>query len=95
MGDCIELGGIGPQRGFDVVQGFSPSQLRIGHDAKVLGAGQCGNPRIARVARHDACKTAPRHEVHPLSKKRLAKIHEQSPKLSTLGNSLKMQRNSN
>ena len=36
----VELGGAGAQGGLDVTQGFALGQLRVGHDAKVLRAGQ-------------------------------------------------------
>ena len=92
----VELGGVGTQCDLDVAQGLAPGELRVGHDAKVLGAGQHRNPRIARVARHDACKAGPRHKLHQLGKKRLAKIHWKSRKLSIWGNHQQMQhRNSN
>ena len=78
------------------IEGLSPGQLRIGHDAKVLGAGQRRDSCIARVARNDASEARPGHKLHQLGEKRLAKIHEESPKKSIWGNySQKRLRNSN
>jgi hypothetical protein len=77
-----ESGGVGAPCGLDVAQELAPSELRIGHDAKVLGTGQRRVTCIARLPGPDACKTGPGHKRHQLGKKRLAKIHEQSQKLS-------------
>ena len=92
----VELGGVGTQGGLDVAQGFAPSQLRVGHDAEVFGAGQRGDSRIAGVTCNDASEAGPRHKLHQLSEKHLANIHEESPKKSIWGNySQKWLRNSN
>ena len=82
----VELGGVGTQGGLDVAQGFALGQLRVGHDVKVLGAGQRRDPGVPRVTGYDACETGPRHKLHQLREKRLAKIHGQSPKKSIWGN---------
>lgn len=93
---CIEFGGVVAQCGFDVAQRFAPSQLRVGHDAKVLSAGQYRDSRVTRVTRNDASEAGPGHKLHQLGEKRLAKIHEKSPKKSIWGNySRKWLQNSN
>ena len=60
----VELGGVGTQSGLDVAQGFTPGQLRIRHDAKVLGTGESRHTGIARIALDDACKTHPGNKLH-------------------------------
>ena len=82
----VELGGVGSQRGLDVAQGFAPGQLRIGHDAKVLGAGQRRDLSVAGVTSDDASKAGPGYKLHQLGEKRLANIHKKFPKKSIWGN---------
>jgi len=79
----VELGRIGAQRGLNIAQRFAPGELRIGHDAEMLGAGKSRNPRVPRVASHDPREAGPGHEVHDLREKRLSRIHNTFPKLST------------
>ena len=80
-----ELGRICSQSHLDVTQRFKPSQLAVRHEAKVLGAGQGRNPRTRQTSGHDAREACPGHKPNQLSEKRLAKIHEESPKESIWG----------
>ena len=80
---AIELGRIGAQSGLDITQRFTPSQLRVGHDSKVLSAGQSGDPRVSRVASHDPREAGPGYELHHLSKKCLSRIHNNFRELSS------------
>ena len=84
--DGVELGSVGAQRDLDIAQRLAPRQLRVGHDAKVLGTAQRADANVSRVACHDAREAGPRHILHHLRKQRLAGIHMQLPELSTPGN---------
>jgi len=76
----IKFARIGPKRYLDIAKTLAPRQLRKGHHAKLLGAGHATNARVASVAIDDATKARPWHELHNLRKKRLADIHERSPR---------------
>jgi hypothetical protein len=76
----IKFARIDPKRYLDIAKTFAPRQLRKGHHAKLLGAGHATNARVAAVAIDDATKARPWHEPHNLRKKRLADIHERSPR---------------
>ena len=79
----IKLGRVRPKCGLDIAQRLSPSDLCVGHDAKVFGARQHHGAGVARVARHDAREARPGHKLHELRKQRLASVHCNLPKLST------------
>ena len=76
---CVELAGIGAQRGLDVAQAFAPRQLSERHHAKLLGAIHTAYPGVARVAFDNSRKTRPRHKLHDLCEQRLSDIHEHPP----------------
>ena len=57
----IKLGRVRPKCGLDIAQRLSPSDLCVGHDAKVFGARQHHGAGVARVARHDAREARPGH----------------------------------
>jgi len=81
----VELGRVGRQARLDIAQALAPGELREGHRPELLGARQRACARVARVAMHDAREAGPRHELHDLSKQRLACVHAHSLRLSTPG----------
>ena len=76
----IKFACIGAKRHFDIAQTLAPSQLRKCHDSKLLCASHASHAGVAAVAIHDSTKARPRHELHNLRKKRLADVHEKSPR---------------
>ena len=75
----VKLAGVGSQCDFDIAQAFAPSQVGKGHDAKLFGASQRAQARVATVALNDSRKTCPRNEFDDLCVKRLAYIHRKPP----------------
>ena len=82
----VQLAGVGAQRHFDVAKALAPGQLGKGHNAKLLGASQAANARVAAVALNDSRKACPWNEFHDMSKQGLADIHRKSPRGLSLGN---------
>ena len=76
----IEFVRVGAKCHLDVAQTLAPRQLSKSHHAKLLRAGHATNACVAAVAIDDATKARPRHELHNLRKKRLADVHETSPR---------------
>ena len=76
----IEFVRVGAKSHLDVAQTLSPRQLSKSHHAKLFRASHATNARVAAVAIDDATKARPRHELHNLRKKRLADVHEISPR---------------
>lgn len=65
---------------YDILKTLAPSPLRKRRHAKLLEAGSVTNARVAAVAIDDATKARPRYKLHKLRKKRLADMHERSPR---------------
>ena len=72
----IELARLCRQADFDVAQALAPRQLSEGQDPELLRAIERTHPAIAAIARDDATKARPWHEVHDLGEQRLADVHE-------------------
>jgi hypothetical protein len=70
-----QLAAIGSERGFDVAQRLTPTELREGQNAKQLRAAQPTNPAITLVSFDDAAEGLPRYKLHHLRKQRLALVH--------------------
>lgn len=86
----VQLAGVGTQRFLDVAQALAPSQLGKGHDAKLLGASQAANARVAAVALNDSRKACPWNEFHDLSKQGLADTDSKPPRSLSLGSYIAM-----
>jgi len=82
----IEPGLVGRQTDFDIAQAFAPSQLREGHGAKLLGAGERSRALVASITRHNACKARPRYKLHQLRKQGFANMHGHLQSVENSGN---------
>jgi hypothetical protein len=71
----VQLGRLRRQADFDVAQALAPGQLREGHAAELLGAGQGAHSMVAAVALDDAVEGLPGQEVHDLGEQGLADVH--------------------
>ena len=76
----IEFVRVGAKSHLDVAQTLAPRQLSKSHHAKLFRASHATNACVAAVAIDDTTKARPRHKLHNLRKKRLADIHERSPR---------------
>ena len=76
----IEFVRVGAKCHLDIAQTLAPRKLSKSHHAKLFRAGHATNACVAALAIDDATKARPRHELHNLRKKRLADVHETSPR---------------
>jgi len=71
----IELAGLSRQTDLNIAQALAISQLRKGHNAKLLGATETARPMITTVTIHNAMESLPWQEIHNLRKQGLAEVH--------------------
>lgn len=59
----------------DIAKALTVRELREGHDAKLLGAGEVLCVAIPVVTVNDSVKSLPRQEVQNLGEESLAEVH--------------------
>lgn len=84
----IELAAKGIQTGHGISETLAVGQLRKGHAAELIRAGEVMDLVIAAVALHARAECVPGQDVHHLSEHRASGVHEPFPPVSRNGSSV-------